>query len=181
VSPPLEYPLGLTERVTLPNQKRLRIRALRRCEDGPIRDLFARLTARTRQFRFLSPLPSVPDSLIRQIVSVDYRRQLALVAEDLDGVPGDVVGLANFGAIDERTVEVALVVRDEWQRQHVGTELAVRMLRAAEERGYDRFVASMHAENVGVRRLLKHVGVVTSYAMSGAITELTFVARRSRA
>jgi RimJ/RimL family protein N-acetyltransferase len=180
VSPSLEYPLGLTERVILPNQKRLRIRALRRCEDGPIRELFARLTSRTRQFRFLSPLPSVPDSLIRQIVTVDYQRQLALVAEDLDGASEDIVGLANFGAIDDRTAEVALVVRDEWQRQHVGTELAIRMLRAAEARGFERFVANMHAENVGVRRLLKHVGVITSYAISGAITELTFVARRSR-
>ena len=76
---PLGYPSELDDVVILPNHTRVHIRALRRDEDAPIRELYARLSPRTRYLRFFSS--TVPDSVIRQLARVDYRHQLALVAE----------------------------------------------------------------------------------------------------
>src|SRR5262245_44445488 len=157
---PTEYPSELNEAFTLPNERRLRVRALRPNEDGPIRELDAHLSPRSRYFRYLSPMPVTPETVVRLLASVDYQRRLTLVAENDGGGRGEVVGLASFCAVDDRNVEVAIAVRDDWQRQSVGTELAHRVIDAAEARGFDRFIAHVTAENTAMRRLLKNIGEV---------------------
>lgn len=169
-----EYPSELDDDLVLPGCRALHIRALRPCEEQPIRDLYARLSPRTRYLRFFSPVPSAPDALVRLLTSVDYRRQLALVAEHR----GEIVGLASFGAVDDGRAEVGLVVSDDWQRQGVGTALAGRVLRAAERRGFRRFVVHVLPENAAIRRLLSNVGdVVSAKVGGGGIAEITFVRR----
>jgi len=167
------------EYITLPNRRRLRIRPLRHCEEQPIRELYAHLSPRTRYLRFFSPMPSLPDALVRQLACVDGRRHVALVAEDDSGGRPEPVALASFGAIDDTSVELALVVRDEWQNQRVGSELAARVLDAAEACGFHRFVASIHTHNLAIRRLLQNVGTVVSSTFDAGIAELAFVRRPS--
>jgi acetyltransferase len=178
---PAEYPSELDDCVILPNQSRIRIRALRRGEEDLIRELDAHLSVRTRYLRFFSPMPALPDAVMRLLVDVDYRRRLALVALHDDDNGGEVVGLGSYGAIDDRSAEVALVVRDEWQQQRVGTELACRVLRAAEARGFHRFITHVLSDNVAIRKLLKHVGEIVSTTVSGRECELAFVRRRPTA
>jgi len=166
------------EHLEIANHGRLRIRPLRRSEDDAIREFYARLTPQTRYLRFFSPMPALPESVLRALSDVDSTGRFALVAED-DSANGAFVGLASFGAIDNERAEVALVVRDDWQRRHLGTELAERVLQAAECRGYHRFVAHVSMDNVGIRRLLRHVGeLVASRVEGGGVSELEFVRRR---
>lgn len=172
-----EYPLELEASVTLPNLKRLHIRPLRPSEAGTIRDFYARLSPRTRYQRFLSAMPTLPDSLMRILLCTDYRRRLSLVAEGGGSAHPCVVGLGSFGAMADGTAELGLVVRDDWQRQRVGTELAVRVLRAAEDRGFDRFTAHFLSDNDAIRNLLHRIGTVVSTKSSGIVSELAFVAR----
>ena len=170
-----EYPIELADYVTLPDQRRLRIRPLRRCEEGPIRDLYAHLSPASRYLRFFSPMPELPASVMRLLACVDYRRTLALVAEHEDGATPEPIGLASYGALDDGSAELALVVRDEWQHHHVGTELARRLLRAAEDRGFHRFIVNALSENVAIRKLLNDVGVVLSSKRHGNVFEFAFV------
>ena len=167
------------DNVFLSNGKQVRIRFLREGEDGPIRELWPHLSPRTRYLRFLSILSSLPDSLLKRLTSDDFCRSIAIVAEhEGDGSPV-VVGLANLGAVDDESAEVGLVVRDDWQRQRVGTELAQTMMLAAERRGIRRFIGHVLAENVGMRRLLKNIGVVVSAKLDGNVHEVAFVRRQS--
>jgi RimJ/RimL family protein N-acetyltransferase len=177
VAGPADYPSELDDCVTLPNRKRLRIRPLHRGDEQSVRALDAHLSLRTRYLRFLSPMPAIPDSVARLLACVDYRRRLALVAEQGEGASREIVGMGSFSAIDDRSAEVALVVRDEWQRQSVGTELARRVLQAAEDRGFHRFIVHVFADNVAIRRLLKHEGNVVSAKIAGGTSELAFVRR----
>ena len=122
-------------------------------------------------------MPVLPDSLL---ACVDYRQQLALLAE-LDMADGaEVVALGSFGAIGDGTAEVGLVVRDEWQRQGIGTALVTRVLRAAEARGFDRFITHALWEHVAIRKLLNHVGDIMSTKTEHGVCEVSFV-RRERA
>ncbi len=171
------YPSELEDHITLANRRRLRIRPLRPDEDGPIRDLDSHLSKRTRHLRFLSPLPALPDSLLRLLASVDYCRRLSLLAEFDVGERSEVVALCSFGAIDRVSAEVALVVSDAWQQQGVGTALADRVLRAAEQRGFVRFVVHVMGENSGIRRLLRRVGNVVSTRTRQGVSEVTFTRR----
>src|ERR1700681_1044031 len=76
------YPTELDAHVTLTDQRRIRLRAFHSREGRPIRVLPERLSPRTRYLRFLSPIPTLPDALVRRLAWVDYRRRLAVVAED---------------------------------------------------------------------------------------------------
>ena len=110
------YPTELEAHVTLTDQRRVRIRALHSREERPIRELHAHLSPRTRYLRFLSPIPALPDVVVRRLACVDHRRCLAVVAEDEGAGCAGVVALASFSAVDETTAEVAVVVQDDWQR-----------------------------------------------------------------
>ena len=90
------------------------------------------------------------------------------------------MGLASFAAIDDGNVEVALVIRDDWQRQRLGAALADTLLQAAEARGFHRFIATVRSDNVAIRRLVKNLGDVVPAKMSGGISELAFVRRRAK-
>jgi RimJ/RimL family protein N-acetyltransferase len=171
------YPTELDAHLTLTDQRRVLIRALHRGEERPIRVLHARLSPRTRYLRFLSPMPTLPDALVRQLACVDYRRRLAVVAEDEGAGCTGVVALASVGAVGETTAEVAIVVQDDWQRQGVGTAVVSKLLDAAEKRGFERFVATIAADNSIILRLLDRVGRVVASHTSFGVTELAFVRR----
>ena len=171
------YPSELEDRISLPNGEVLRIRPLRRGEDLPIRELYARLSPDTRYLRFFSPMPLLPDPVLRLLSCVDYSRQLALLAElnTADGV--HAVALGSFAAIDHNTAEVGVVVADQWQRQGIGTALASRVLLAAEARGFDRFVAHVLDGNGVIRRLLDRAAFIVSMRTRHAVSEVCFVRR----
>jgi RimJ/RimL family protein N-acetyltransferase len=88
--------------------------------------------------------------------------------------------LASFGAINDGNVKVALVIRDDWQRQRLGTELAGRLARAAEARGFHRFIAYVRSDNVAIQKLWQNLGDVVSTKISGGIAELTLIRRRTK-
>jgi RimJ/RimL family protein N-acetyltransferase len=123
-------------------------------------------------------MSTLPDSLVHRLVSAEDCRTLAFVAEyESDDNARVVVGLANLGAVDDVSVEVGLVVRDDWQRQRVGTELATQMMLAAERLGFRRFVGHVLDENVAMRKLLKNIGEIVSARVSGGVHELAFIRR----
>jgi acetyltransferase len=178
MTPAAVYPIELTGHLKLRNHRRVWVRPLRRCEGGVVRDLYDHLSPRTRYLRFFSQMPALPDSVVRLLTCVDYRRGLALVAE-LEAADGaEVVALGSFAAIDERRVEVGLVVRDEWQRHGIGVALAQRVLLAAQARGFDRFVAHTLWDNQVLRKVLNHVGDIISSTTRYGVSELTFSPRR---
>ena len=169
---------GTVEDVMLSGNRRLRVRPLRQCEDGPVRELYRRLSPRTRYLRFFSPMPELPDSVLRLLTCLDGRRGIALLGELQTPVGQEIVALGSFGATDDGLAEVALVVSDEWQRQGIGTLIADRVLRAAEARGFHRFIAHALWDNQGIRRLLRRVGDIVSTRTRQGVTEISFVPRR---
>lgn len=155
-------------------------RLLRPGEEELIRTLYARLSPRTRYLRFFSMMPALPDAAVHHLADVDGHRHVALVVEE--DVCGRVepIALASFGAVDDATVELGIVVSDEWQNQRIGSTLAARLLDAAEACGFHRFVATIHAHNMPIRRLLQHIGLVVSSRFDAGVSELTFVRRSSK-
>jgi GNAT superfamily N-acetyltransferase len=174
-----EHPVETCDEVTLSNRATLRIRPLLPGEADPLRELYARLSPRSRYLRFFSAAPEAPESMVRLLACADGRRRLALVAEHEGRHGWETVGLANFAAVDDSSVEVALVVRDDWQNRGVGAQLGRRLLRAAEVRGYHQFVVHLLPDNLAIRILLKKLCKVVSTRVSGGVSEVTFVRRPS--
>ena len=164
--------------IELANGCRVRIRPLRRGEHGPVRELFARLSPRTRYLRFLSTMAELPDSLLRTLADVDNPRHLALVAELGNAASGEVVALGNVGVRHDNRAEMGLVVADAWQRQGIGVALAGALLQAAELRGCRQFVVHGAWHNSALRPLLNHVAEIVSTNTRAGVSEITFVRRR---
>jgi RimJ/RimL family protein N-acetyltransferase len=162
--------------IILSNGRRVRLRPLLACEAETVRELYAHLSPRTRYLRFLSPMPTLPDSVLRVLLDLDQQRRMALVAHHAEG-QGEVVGLGSFGAVDDDSAEVGLVIRDDWQRQGLGTVLATRVLQAAENRGFHRFIAHVSSDNEPMRKIIKQIAVVISAKLSGRASELVFTRR----
>jgi RimJ/RimL family protein N-acetyltransferase len=165
--------------IVLPNGRLLRIRFLHESDEAAIQILCDSLSPRTQYLRFLSHFPTTPEPVVRMLTRIDGRRALGLVAmAGTDDDSSEIVGLGNLYAVDGCRMEVGLVVRDDWQRQRVGTELAHRMLQVAHARGFDRFVAYRARENVAIRALLQRHGTIVSATAHGSMTEITFVGRQ---
>ena len=173
-----DYPHELDGDVTLANSEHIHIRALHRGETDAIHDLYAHLSPRSRYLRFFSMVPRLPDPVVRLLACVDYRRRLSIVAEHDNGNGADIVGLGTFGAVDDGNVELGLVVRDDWQGRGLGTALAIRVLDAAEARGFHRFIAHLQTGNPAIRRIVGHVGEIVATSLSGGVSEVAFVRRQ---
>ena len=177
MTPAAVYPLDLVDDVLLPGDRVLRVRPLWPCEVGPVRELYSRLSPATRYLRSFSPMPVLPDSVLRLVTGVDYQRRVALLAEFQPSEGTHIVALGSFGATADGRAEVALVVRDEWQRQGIGTIVADRLLRAAQARGFHRFVALVLWDNRPIRSFLGRIGDVVATSARQGVTEISFVAR----
>jgi GNAT superfamily N-acetyltransferase len=161
----------------LPDGRLVRLRELQPGEYGPVRELCARLSLRTRYQRFLSPMPVVPDALLRVLADSNSPRRLALVAELGSAGDSDVIALGNLCVADDDQAELGLVVADAWQRQGIGLALAATLIRTAEGRGYRRFVAHGLMGNPALRPLLRHLADVVSTKTIHGVSEITFVSR----
>jgi acetyltransferase len=169
------YPFDIQGSIVLPDRSRIRVRVLEPFEELPVRELFERLSLHTRSLRFLSPLRVLPEPLLRRLVSVDGRRHVALVAE-YDGPTGvETIALGSFAAADDERAEVGLVVRDDWQGRRLGSELAIRVLDAAESCGFHQFIAHVASGNAAIRRIIAHLGLIVAAKTSFGVSEVVFV------
>ena len=137
----------------------LTIRPLRAGERGPVLEVFAGLSERSRRLRFLAAKPRLPEREVERLVDVGCCGREAVVAVDPD--TGLTVGIARF-VRDEGVpeAEVAYSVVDAWQGQGVGKLLIRRLAALAREQGILRLRAVMDPSNAAAASLLRGVGDV---------------------
>jgi RimJ/RimL family protein N-acetyltransferase len=127
--------------------------------DAPLlADGFARLSARSRQMRFLGTKNELSPAELRYFTEIDHHDHEALGA--VDRANGRGVGVARYvrSAQDARCAEIAVTVVDEWQRRGLGTELLAQLSERAREEGIRRFTALVVADNVAVAGLARSAG-----------------------
>jgi len=102
------------------------LRPLRRDERELVAGFFAGQSAESRRRRFLQPMPRLPAAMLRRLVDVDGRRQVAVVA----AVDGRYAGIARWIALADKpgAAEVAVTVTDRSQGRGIG-RLLVEALR----------------------------------------------------
>ncbi|MDG4837552.1 GNAT family N-acetyltransferase [Micromonospora sp. WMMD967] len=136
-----------------------------------VRELHELCSPRSRHRRYLggAALPR-PDRLRRLL---EPSRGLTLIATATDdGGAESVVALANLlGEGDE--AEVALLVRDDWQRRGLGSALLRRLVKHADDAGYAALVLHVQAENTPMLRTLRRLGRPDSTDRDGPLLTVT--------
>jgi RimJ/RimL family protein N-acetyltransferase len=146
------------KRAVLRDGSEVLIRQVRSADAPLLADGFARLSAASRQMRFLSPKQELSPAELRYFTGMDHHDHEALGA--VDHANGRGVGVARYirRADDPQAADIAITVIDEWQGRGLGTELVAQLSERAREEGIRRFTALVAADNVAVAGLLRRVG-----------------------
>ena len=144
--------------VVLRDGSQVQIRPVRGSDAPLLADGFARLSARSRQQRFLSPKHSLSAAELRFLTEVDHHDHEAIGA--LSPADGRGVGIARYirDPGDPEAAEIAVTIADDWQGRGLGTELLARLSERARQEGICRFTATIAYGNAAMATLLQNMG-----------------------
>ena len=122
-----------------------------------MRTAFARLSARSRQLRFLTAKNTLSEAELRFLTEVDHHDHEALGALSADGRG---VGIARYirDPGDPKAAEIAVTIVDDWQGRGLGTELLAQLSDRARQAGICRFTATVAYGNAAMATLLQNMG-----------------------
>lgn len=148
------------------------LRPLEPGDSGAVVAVFRGMGARSRELRFLLPRARLTGSDVRQLVDVDHRDHVALLASTVpDRRPVAIARFVRDGD-DPGSAEVAVEVVDDWQRRGVGAMLLSALLRRAVELDVRRLTMVVSQDNRAVQRLLRRApGRVTRTRADRGTTE----------
>jgi acyl-CoA synthetase (NDP forming)/GNAT superfamily N-acetyltransferase len=133
--------------------------------------LHSRLSERTVYLRYFGPYPRLSDRDLYRFTHVDHTDRVALVALLGD----DIIGVGRYDRADDTAdAEVAFVVDDAHQGRGIGSLLLEHLAAAARERGIQRFVAEVLAENSRMVRTFADAGYHAKYAYDSGVVHLSF-------
>ncbi len=145
--------------------RRVFIRPITPDDAGRLVDLYYRLSDTTRRLRFHSMRQNVPLETIeqeaRQLSDLDPARQAALVATVEEEGEERIVAVARLARSEEDPAEAesAIVVRDDYQNQGLGTHMLELLVEVARSMNIERLTAWIMAENRHMLHILKKSGL----------------------
>jgi acetyltransferase len=126
-------------------------------DDEPLlQDLFAHMSREDVRFRFFTAMRELSHALANRLLTMDYDRQLALVALH-DGAP---LGVARYAATGpgKSSAEYAIAVRSDWHGRGVGYLLLTRLIDIAREHAIGELVGQILRENQPMLEMCRSLG-----------------------
>jgi acetyltransferase len=158
------YPVQYVSPWTMKDGTPVTLRPIRP-EDEPLMVKFhAALSERSvflRYFQWSKLSQRVAHDRLRRICFIDYDREMALVADHTQPDTGEheILAIGRLSKVHGRsTAEMALLVRDQYQRHGLGLELLRRLIQVARDEHLDSMQAYLLRENIEMRGLVEKLG-----------------------
>ena len=122
--------------------------------------MYRRLSERSIRLRYGAPRYGISDAALQAEMARAVGAQICLLGSVGEDGAQSVIALLQLVPLphDPGTAEVAIVVRDDYQRQGIGRALCRRIGELARARGVRRLQIDMLAENLPVLRLIQSMG-----------------------
>jgi acetyltransferase len=152
-----------------------------RPEDAPLLiELFESLSPQSVYRRFFTPMKRLPHSMLARFTQIDYDRHIALVAlpesepaEKMLGVARAIIGR------NLKEAEFSVVVSDPWQGKGIGATLLKRCITIAKERGIEKVMGTVLAENTQMLALGEKLGFKIKKVLGAGEYELSIDFRKN--
>jgi acyl-CoA hydrolase/RimJ/RimL family protein N-acetyltransferase len=168
-----EYPERLETHRTARSGLNISLRPVKISDEPLLKDLFYSLSDHSLYQRFVSFRKDMPHLRLQEFVIVDYTKQMSILAVLQKGTKEVAIGLGQYLMCqDGHAAEVAILVRDEYQDQGVGTELLTYLTYLGKRNGLLRFTAEVLQENQKMLHLFEKMGFDIRRSASGNIVEL---------
>jgi len=141
-------------------------------------DLLMGVSADTRYLRFLSPVPAFnparAETMARQLWLENAWLTQVLLATVREDSREKIIGLGEWhiNPRDCTQADFALLVRDEWQGQGIGTVLLKRLVELAGRDGVTSLHSEIHPTNRVMRKVLSKLNMPVSYQFESGTLEV---------
>lgn len=162
IEPPLaapRYPIELETRIRSLDGAALLLRPVKPTDERLLQQLFYRLSTDSVYHRFFHSRRTLPHREMQLFCTIDYDRDMAIVALPEDSSTDQVVGWASYH-LDPATglAETAFLVDDGWQGRGVGTALRTHLTSIARSRHVRGLRAEVLAGNARMLKLFEESG-----------------------
>ncbi|MFJ7217067.1 GNAT family N-acetyltransferase [Amycolatopsis sp. NPDC098790] len=168
---PFDYPRDWEADVVLSDGGTVHLRPIVPTDADGLVAFHAKLSERTRYFRYFGAYPRIPEKDLKRFSTVDHHDRVAFAAFLGD----DIVAVGRYERLDHGpSAEVAFVVSDAHQGRGLGSILLEHLAAAAAECGLRRFVAEVLAENAAMVRVFRDAGYQVSREFEEGVLHLEF-------
>ncbi len=168
-----EYPDHLEKTYRLRNGQEALLRPIKPDDEPLMKEMFYSFSEQTVYLRYHGSLKSMPHNKLQVFCNVDYETEMAVIATIGPAGHEEVIGVGRYMTDAARTnAEFAFVVRDDWQRQGLGTALFDRLVEIARDAGIRKFGADVLAENSGMLKIFHRSGLVVQTSTEGGVVRV---------
>jgi len=167
----VEYPKKYETYLTMKDGRRLFLRPVLTTDVDLVKEFYDGLSERTKYLRFFIPKKEARSDRVKKFTTVDYEKSMVIIALLED----KIVGAARYDWDDEeKCLELAETVRDDWQGKGLGTALFRYIIRIAKENGYTEMTALILDENKNAFKILTKTGSDLKIKYEGNLIRVTF-------
>ncbi len=174
IEPRAVYPRQFEKQVQTKKNVPVLLRPIRPTDEPKLQDLFYSLSDSTLYQRFQRVIKSVPHKERQYYLDVDYRANMALVAETCEQRRDPkIIGVAQY-FLDPATgyADASFVIRDTWQGQGLGTVMIRHLTDIARENGVKGFTADVLASNGAMLHVFYNSGLEINSTLSEGVYQL---------
>jgi len=175
-----EYPQDMETYRTTGEGTEVFIRPVKISDEPALKDFFYDLSDNSMYRRFMSLRKDMPHERLQEFVAIDWTREVVVLAVMEEGDVERVVGLGQYGILDNnRSAEVAMVVRDGYQNRGIGSELLRYMTVLAKRQGLQGFTAEVLVENRPMLHVFEKMGFDIDRQFDADVYELRMTFREN--
>lgn len=171
------YPVQYESNLTLKNGRVISLRPIKPTDGPLVIDLFKNLSSNSIYLRFLRPLHSISEELLYQLTHVNYNTEFALVGLINEDGKDAIVAIARYAySPEDDNTELAVTVRDDWQRRGLGKSLLEKTVEIGKAHGIFRYMAMIAPHNKIIMNTLIGLGYKVNYSMKSGIFHVEILA-----